>query len=295
MPRTHTSSSPSRIETQSAEDRFFNYCLWEYAPRAAPAGKLHPATLLYHSFDLAGVGPRAFELVDRIRAAIGRDRTVYGIKQTPTGLSWEFYFYDYRRRQRERSLPVVLEAIAPLLQCPVQPPEDLPYFMFSLDFTPALLADATSLDELHVYIGNVGSAVSSGMNFSCTTAGRVLENFYFFFDAKKHRDDIVGKITSSGFHDLPTADPARILWPELIECDTICVANKRRNDCIYFSGVDVGQLLFFMERLGYPAPLAAYIREQSGQLDHLLFDVGYDYTLDADGLHLLKSGYYGVF
>jgi hypothetical protein len=281
------------IEYAVPGDRFYSYCLWEYAPVASVAGKLHPSTLLYQSFKFAGAGPHAFELVERLRAAIGKDRTVWGLKFGPAGIAWEFYFYDYARRQRKRSISAVLDAIAPLYPCEVPRPEDLNYFMFSLDFP--LLEPPRPLEEIHVYIGNVGSTVSSGMNYSQTKAGRILENFYFFFDPRKHMELIEGKVGSSAWVDSPAPNLASIIWPELAVCSTICVANKRRNDCIYFSGVNVNQLLFAFERLNCPAPLADFVRQNHARLDHLLLDIGFDYTFDAAGLHILKSGLYGTF
>jgi hypothetical protein len=37
------------------------------------------------------------------------------------------------------------------------------------------------------------------------------------------------------------------------------------------------------------------VQDQREKLDHLLFDVGFDYRATPEGLLLLKSGYYGVF
>ena len=88
---------------------------------------------------------------------------------------------------------------------------------------------------------------------------------------------------------------AAVLVPELRSCRTICVANKQTHDCVYFSGVDVRQLLIFLTRLAYPEAIVAFVRQNLANLDHLLFDVGFDYRMDGDGLVVLKSGYYGVF
>ena len=64
---------------------------------------------------------------------------------------------------------------------------------------------------------------------------------------------------------------------------------------MYFSGVDVGQLLFFLQRLNYPAETIAFVQGHRARLDHLLFDVGFDYAMRDGRLVTLKSGYYGVF
>ena len=64
---------------------------------------------------------------------------------------------------------------------------------------------------------------------------------------------------------------------------------------MYFSGIGVRQLLYFLERLSYPAPIVAFVRDNVANLDHLLFDVGFDYRTEGDRISILKSGYYGVF
>ena len=274
-------------------EEFFNYCLWPYLPVAETENKLTAANVLYQSFAQAAVGFAGRQMVDALRSAIGRNKSVWGIKWSDGELGWEFYFYDYRRRQRERSLTRVLHALAPQVHCTLPRPEALPYFMFSLDLGPALRG-TSALEHVNLYLGNVGSSVSSGVSYKLTAEGRSLENFYFFFEAEKHLELILGKLGCSAFITVPEVDYAEIVWPELVECQTICLANKRTHDCIYFSGVKVEQLLYFMRRLCYPPGLIAYVERERSRLDHLLFDVGYDFTYDADGLHLVKSGFYGV-
>jgi hypothetical protein len=39
----------------------------------------------------------------------------------------------------------------------------------------------------------------------------------------------------------------------------------------------------------------AFVREHRSELDHLLFDVGFDYRWERGAFTILKSGYYGVF
>ncbi len=284
-----------RFEFTGPGEQLFNYCLWEYRPQAPMDGKFHSINLLLHSFELAGLGQHAVAVVDTIRRAVGPSRTVWGLKHGPEGFRWEFYFYDYQRRGRERSISVVLEALKPFMPCPIVPNEDLHYFMFSIELTAAQLSGPAPLEKVNMYIGNVGSQVSSGISYSLTSSGRFLDNFYFFYHPSKHLDDIIGKVACSAYIDPPHLDPDLILWPELINCETICIANKRTNDCAYFSGINIDQFLFALKRLDYPAPLVAFIETNRSNLDHMLYDIGYDYRVGPDGLEILKTGYYGTF
>lgn len=289
------STIDSRLELSTAQDPYLDYCLWDYAPLAPWENKLRSVNLLFHSFSVAGANDRMFDLCEAIRRGIGPFRTVWSVKNVAGLLSWEFYFYDYGRLERERSIPRLLEIIHPYVPCQLTFEEKRPYFMFSIDLDNALLNEERSLDEINVYIGNVGSNVSSGICFLVTDKGPVLQNLYFFFDAEKEMEDIVGKIACSIHLDLPGFDLEAVLWPEFRNCKTIVVANKKNNDGIYFSRIDINQLLVFFNRMGYPEDLVAFVDSNRDRLDHLQFDVGFDYVMHDGGIKFLKSGYYGVF
>ena len=284
-----------RLEYSTGQDPALNYCLWEYSRATPSADKFRSVNLLFQSFDHAALDPRAFDIVEAIRDSIGPFRTVFGVKLLADRLAWEFYFYDYKRRQREVSITQVLEAIRPLVRCPVHATESLPYFMFSLDIDAELAAGRRDMDVVHMYVGNPGSAVSSGIAYALRAGGTTLENFYFFFDAASQLDDASGKICSSAYVDETRMSVDEILVPELRRCQTICVANKQTHDCVYFSGIDVEQLLFFLQRLKFPPAIVSFVQQNRANLDHLLFDVGFDYRTEAGKLKVLKSGYYGVF
>jgi hypothetical protein len=284
-----------RYEYATSWDPSLNYCLWEYSPAVPAEDKFRSVNLLFQSFDHAGVDARALDIVDAIREAIGPFRTVFGVKQLEDRLAWEFYFYDYKRRQREVSISRVLDAIRPLARCDVKVNENLPYFMFSLDLDADLAGGRRDIDVVHMYVGNPGSTVSSGIAYALRAQDTTLENFYFFFDAANQLADASKKICSSAHFDDTSMPVEAVLVPELRTCKTICVANKQTHDCVYFSGIDVHQLLFFLERLRYPDAIVSFVRQNRANLDHLRFDVGFDYRMAAGRLAILKSGYYGVF
>ena len=189
----------------------------------------------------------------------------------------------------------VLRAIRLYMPTRIVPNENLPYFMFSLDLNHALVTGAAPLDVVHMYVGNPGSQVSSGIAYAVRADSITLENFYFFFDARTQLTEVAGKIGSAAVFDDTVVPVDAVLRPELRRCQTICLANKQSHDCIYFSGVDVDQLLWFLDWLRYPDAIRAFVRANRANLDHLLFDVGFDYRMERGRLLVLKSGYYGVF
>jgi hypothetical protein len=288
-------SAQSRFEFASDADPALNYCLWPYERPQRAEDKFRSLNLLLHSFEHAGIDPRAHHIVEAIRDAIGPFRTVFGVKRVGERLAWEFYFYDYQRRERGVSASRVLQAIGPWIACDVPINEQLPYFMFSLDLDHDIACGRRALDLVHLYVGNPGSAVSSGIAYGVRRDSTTLENFYFFFDARTQLDEVAGKVGSSAHFDAAALPLDAVIVPELRDCRTICVANKQTHDCIYFSGVDVGQLLWFLRWLGYPPGIVDFVERHRGQLDHLLYDVGVDYRMRGGRLEILKSGYYGVF
>lgn len=284
-----------RIEYATDADPSLCYCLWPYTRPAAATDKWRAVNLLYQSFDVAGLPSKAYDLVEALRSGIGPFRTVFGIKWAEGRLAWEFYFYDYLRGKRSVSAARVLEALSPLVRSSVALNESLPYFMFSLDIDEALSCGERGIDVIHMYVGNPGSAVSSGIAYGVRADSTTLENFYFFFDAHSDAAEAVRKLKTSPHADFSRIGLDDLLVPELRDCRTLCVANKRMHDCLYFSGVSVDQLLFFLRRWQYPAATVDFVQANRARFDHLTFDVGFDYTMRDGRLVSAKSGFYGVF
>ncbi len=283
------------LEYATGQDPARNYCLWDYRPPQPAAGRWRAVNLLYKSFDLAGCSDSGRAVVEALRAGIGPFQTVFGVKWINGVLGWEYYFYDYRRRARQVSISKTLAVLAPFAKAALPINEDLPYFMFSLDFHAVHGRFAPNFDVVHMYIGHPDTSVSSGIAYGITAAQTRLENFYFFFNAQTQMQGVAAKVASSAYFDETTQALDWIILPELRNCQTICVANKQSHDAIYFSGIDVGQLLWFLEKFQYPASLIACVRDHRAQLDHVLFDVGIDYATCHGRIQYLKSGFYGNF
>ncbi|WP_027062473.1 hypothetical protein [Mesorhizobium loti] len=276
------------------EDTQFDYCLWPYKPVAATTGKLRSSTLLWQSFEALGAPPLLGEMVRAVRSEIGPFRTVWGVKQKGADFSWELYFYDYERLERDVSIERVLGALATYAPSRLALSPKRPYFMFSLDLDAALGERQRAIEEISVYLGNPSSVVSSGLCYQLTASGLRFDNLYYFFDAKDDWEDIVGKVAASAHLDLDGLDVSSILWPELCDCGIIVVANKKYNDGIYFSRIRIDQLIWFVDKLGYPYTIKAFLQAHKHQLDHMLYDVGIDYRMIDGKLEILKSAYYGV-
>ena len=282
------------LERASPRDRYADYCLWDYEPVVPAAGKLRCANLLWQSIDAAGGGAHLKTALMSLREKIGPFRTVFGVKKFADRLSFEFYFYDYARLERDVSIAKVLEILSPFVDCPLKYSEGRPYFMFSIDLDEDVAARRRPLEIVNVYVGNPGSNVSSGICYEFSKTGLRLANFYFFFNARTEMRDIVAKVNCSAHHDLRGAPVNAILRPDLLDCEVIVVANKKFNDGVYFSRIKIDPLIGFLEAERFPRELVDFARQHRNGLDHMLYDVGIDYVIVDGNVKVVKSAFYGL-
>lgn len=284
----------SHDEPAGPGDAYRDFCLWDYAPVAAPEGKLRAAGLLWEALEHMRAPPFFAEALHALREALGQGAVVWGLKHAAGTVSLELYFYDYARLERQVSIERILQILSPWIACDVTPPPGCPYFMVSLDLD-AQVAASRRIPALNVYLGNPGSSVSSGMSCEVTGQGIELRNIYNFFDANNEGTAIRRKIVESARLDLRHYRHDMLLWPEMAGCRTVVVANKRVADGLYYTRLRVGQLLWFLRRTGFPAPLIAGIESRRDRLDHLLFDGGFDFCMAGGRMEILKSAYYALF
>jgi len=276
------------------DDRYFDYCLEPYTPRRPWEGKLRSETLLRHALQVGGMRDALGPALDAVQASVGRDLTVWGVKWDGTRLWWELYFYDPQKEDVAATVSSVARTLAPHLLLVPSVRESVPYMMASFDLSSRTV-ETRRIDELNLYL--TGEAHHAGRSYKLRDGGAVeLENTYRFFRSKPEAREIVELLRSSVFVDY--ADPrtlSRVLVPELFACKKVCVAKKRTCDAVYYSGITVEQLLWFLRRFAYPAELVALVDAQQERLDHLYFDVGIDYRDDETGRVVFpKSSYYGT-
>lgn len=290
VPAAPTPRSP--LVPSTPGDRFFDYCLQVYDPRCDPAGKLRGETLLWHSLELAGVPAGDYEVFDAIRAAAGRDMTVFGVKWFGGRLSWEMYFYDPQREDEQITAASLRDALAGTLDLEPHVPDSTRYFMYSFDLDLEALSSRV-IPELNVYLQFHHG--QGGHSYAVRRDSRELRNTYRFHQPKQEIDAILHQIRRSVWFDASRISLAEILLPELFECLKICVAKKRFGDAIYYSGITVDQLLWFLRRFEYPTAIPEFVERHHADLEHLLFDVGIDYAAGPDGaLVYPKTGYYST-
>jgi hypothetical protein len=289
----HASLSRTQLIPSTPSDRFYDYCLQPYAPLADPRGKLRGESLLWNSLAAAGVPERLDRVFHAVQRAAGRDMTVFGVKWFDHRLSWELYFYDPEHEDPRVHAAGLREGLAGELEIVPAVAATVESFMVSFDLDHESLA-AGRVEEINIYLPFFEG--QGGHSYAVRADHCELRNIYRFHHPKREIEAIVHQIRRSMYVDFMRVGLAEILLPELFECAKICVAKKRFADAVYYSGITVDQLLWFLRRFSYPVTVTEFVTAHRDDFRHLLFDVGIDYCSGPDGrLQYPKTGYYSTF
>ena len=279
-----------KLEIVKEGDKFYNSSYQEYSPPEPWVGKLRSSELLFCTFDIADCTRRFFEVVREIQERIGFNRTIWGVKQSNQTFSWELYFYPFQN-DAVVNVASILTIVRPFLQCSIEIEKHIPYFMFSFDFTKSCL-QKKKLTGIHLYIMDQDR---QGISYLVTDTGLKMENHYAFYQAETQFEDVLFRLKHSVFFDINKMQSDTILLPPLVDCKQIVIANKSECDGIYFMGLDIEQFVFFLRKFDFPDALISFVDANAGRLDHLLYDVGFDYVIANGQLKIIKSGFYGIF
>jgi len=276
------------------DDRYFDYCLEPYPPRRPlKASSRRAEAFLWASLEHAGLRERMKPPLEAVRASVGRDLTVWGVKLDRGRLWWELYFYDPRNELPASKVEALRETLAPWVRLTPRL-SGQSYMMVSFDIDGPTL-DRGTVDQVDLYL--TGSPEHAGRSYAAVgdPATFELRNTYRFLDPKREIDVLLPLLEASVFADLKDEKRlAQALLPRFFPCKRICVAKKRNRDSIYFSGIAVDQLADFLERFDYPAPLRKLATEHEAAFEHLSFDIGIDYRQEGEALVYPKSSFYGT-
>ncbi len=294
--------APFATEYCDENDTFYDYTMRPYAPRCPPAGKLASVNLLYQLLGRSRQRQRWVELIAGIRQALGRNRTVWGVKLVQGELVAELYFYfralassSRHREPPERiAAPItveqVLRGLDGLLRVVPESPAHAPRIMLSLDIDDEVLSRGR-VDLLHVYM-------NSGVSYDVRIDGIEHANHYTFFEMNEpdRLRALVEHLSNGLIHGSACGvDIQKVLAPNLYACRTICLAAKRNSDAIYFAGIDTERLLWFLENNRWPEPVLSFVERNREAFGHLSWDVGLDFAAPEGKIEWQKTGLYGTF
>lgn len=282
-------SELTQFDPCSSSDALLDFTMQPYrSPVPRSESPLSSASLLALSSDLLDPTGATRSVLAVLRWNLGHSRTIFAIVQEQTGVSWEFYWYNVAGLVAI-GLDDVVSAFGGLVstngpwanQVPDKPE------VFSLDLGLGEIRGERPLEHVNLYTGNLTSPVPSGLNYRLDNSGLQLRNLYHRFSGV----DLAGvrQQLSSSLH---IADPEHAIWSELLPCESIHVANKARRDGLYWGGVSVDQLIWFLARTNQSLEFTNHVVANKHHLAHLRFDLGVDFRHGT--LSPVKTAIYGV-
>jgi len=288
-----TTSRALHLLPSSEADRYFDYCLEPYRPRRPWKDKYRSENLLWHSLLIGNALDELREPLRAVQQSLGKDLTVWGVKWDGSRLWWEVYFYDPRKEDPNATITSIASVLSEWIRVVPRVAETIPYMMVSFDLDASVRARG-SIDAVNLYL--TGEKAHAGRSYRATGSGFELENTYRFIEPKRDIDEVLPLLRSSAFVDYSgRARLAEVLMPQLFACKKVCISKKRTCDAIYYSGINIEQLLWFFRRFSYPAALVDFVEKHQERFEHLYFDVGIDYRTDESGsICYPKTSYYGT-
>jgi hypothetical protein len=273
-----------RREAFQADDKFRDFCLWDYYPAAAlQSDTLRQSALLAASLDMVPHGAALADAFGHIRRCWGAFETVWGIKSSPTGLSWELYFYDYGRGARRNGIAALANCLPGLCAPNLAEADDWPWFMFSVEFDAATVS-GHGIPSVDLYFEGMGGTISAGLSEVWDGKTRTPKNDYRFYRSYHDRVAVLRDLA-----DLP-ALPAP-LAPGHYDEEVFVISRKSHSSAVYFSRAEAAETLRFARETGFHPGLTDALARDLARLAPYRFDLGVDYT--AEGLH--RCAIYGVF
>jgi hypothetical protein len=282
---------------QPIPPRLRDYVLEDYPPRAPLEGRLHAASLLKNFLREQNWLDVVWPMVERVRAKLGHDETVWGIKTRRQGPpSVEFYWYNHNRNTTEnpKSVHQIADLFRPFLNIPVELDERLPYLMCSLELDAEVLTTRQAPPFRLYLAGRRNAEGYDGVAMRLDSGRLSYENSYWFYPQPAQRELLMERIRSA-WRLGGAAQRKTWIQQELMQCHCICFAMKAATDALYYSRVPTAALLGPLKKL-WPQQ-SELLEKYADQLDHLCWDLGVDLGCGPNSLEVAtvqKVGLYGV-
>ncbi len=279
----------------------YDFVMNSYAMAADPASRPTSLDLFVATLPADAVQRAVFEeMTGAIVDAVGPDRTVWGMKQEEGRVSWELYFYPHRRAPAdtpesyfEKARQAFTDVVGWAAPWSIPANASLVSFEFVLDGDG--VRPSAELDVYHLIEGGAAMILA----YRRTHEVYRLKNTYESFALPEAREELAARLAASRYAFAGNEGIAVDHWLGEIDatrrCELAWCSYKPDADGVYLGLVDVADLADHLDRFAYPAHLRAWVRERLGDLDHLHYDLGYDYRVVDGAVQVAKTGFYGYF
>ncbi len=236
-----------------------------------------------------------------IQEYFGINKTIYGIKKKNNKFSLEYYFYYYNENTRHN-----IENIQKFLNYKNKININNKYYLLSFEINDNNLDNVEEInayytksdckcDNIGLYhdIFEICDTCLTCFNFSYNIKNnkKIFKNTYKFFFKKN--DYLLVDYIKSLFKDNVNIND--ILKPYCLNYKkSICVSQKPNNIGFYISQIPFDDFILFLNDTNFDASLTEKIIKNKDKLSYLLFDIGFDITIENNSIKYNKLSFYGV-
>lgn len=299
-------STAEKFVVHADHDLYFDLNFIAYLPHGLHANSKTSAFILREAFSALPMDEAWIRVINRIQDISGVGNTVWGIKNEGGRFSLEFYFY-YPKRYESHSFESLKSILKPFLSAPF--PSDVEMGGYEcLSFN----IESLQVAGLNVYYMEGASSSSSIKARSCFLAAGSSEmqkvNTYHallkesgFHQDGFHFSDASKKVEEYCRHLFPDEDASLAefyrSYSYLQDADRLLspigFAEKAAAIGLYFMGLSIKQFIGFLRAHDYPAAFIEHIFREEGNLSHLRYDVGIDFSLEGGRVVIKKTAFFG--
>ena len=234
--------------------------------------------------------PHLEEVNEKILDNIGENHTVWGIQKTVGDDNIDVEYYYYTQAPRWNGNPTIAwnlvgSVLGNMYEDHLKKrslPIDFRAGMFSLDMPRDAETKIHSTDIYHM-------EPRKGFCIIWNKDGLFNKNKYWFTYTHEEAMNVLASAKVPGCSMLFGNEGK---WNE-----SMCLSRKReRFWSIYYSKVSIDTFICFLKRFNYPSHIQDYVSENKSKLDHMYYDIGYDFIIQPGAfVQCLKSGFYGYF
>lgn len=301
QPTFDSSALPPEVGSDSTGITF-DFILKPHPMAADPTGRPTSLDVLMAVNEPGSADHRAWtRIVDAIRSRVGENRSVWGVKLHEGRISYELYFCHHQYPPTEDLQPFFDEIVAAFggisdWSAPVDlpPSTGMVSFEFDIDDDGGIHGPST----IETYQPSEPTE-NVWVNYRLGNGAHELRNTYQTHDLPEDEAGLATWIACSRFstptHPLAGAHDWIGRISGLRECIGTWCARKPAADGMYLRRVHPEDLAAFLDTYAYPPRIRTFVHENTAALDHLRFEVSFDYTVDNDDVDVHKTGFYGYF
>jgi hypothetical protein len=283
------------LEHAGTIHRDFSHSLYDPGPAAGV--RYHSGTLLNILLRSAGLHAFLPDILARLRAHLGEDETIWGVKFI-AGKPCAVELYVSNREEPSpltlRTFEALRDVLYPWLDGFRTPPACCPYTMVSFEFDVPSAAQRRVANANFYVSSHVRAIAKDGYSYELCSDSILMRNHYRHFTLPEV-DDLRNRIRFSP--RIVSPEDVDVLLPrDLHGCRSVSYAAKPSADGLYFRRIPFDRAVKFADSYGL-GEVGSVLAAHRAELGHLTWDVGYDFSAPASetaSLSLGKAAIYGL-